>query len=230
MISMARTLGAPDTVPAGSVARRTSMGVRPSASFPDTCEVRCITWLYRSRVIISSTCSVPNSTTRPTSLRARSISITCSATSLGCSASSAPRRRSSSSVAPRGRVPAMGRDTTRPSSSCTIGSGDEPTRVTSGWRRKYMYGLGFTWRSTRYTSKGSAFSSRSKRWASTTWKMSPARMCSLATSTAAQYISAPIVEVTSGSGSLGSGGSTRGSPSGRAPSSASCSRRATAAS
>ena len=43
----------------------------------------------------------------------------------------------------------MGREITRPSSSCTIGSGDEPTRVSSGVRTKYMYGLGFTWRSTR---------------------------------------------------------------------------------
>ena len=59
-----------------------------------------------------------------------------------------PRRRSSSSVRPRRRVPAMGREITRPSSSCTIGSGDEPDqRSTAGWRRKYMYGLGFTWRS-----------------------------------------------------------------------------------
>ena len=45
MISIARTFGAPDTVPAGSVARSTSMGVLPVASRPDTCEVRCMTWL-----------------------------------------------------------------------------------------------------------------------------------------------------------------------------------------
>ena len=50
---------------------------------------------------------------------------------------------------------------TVPSSSCTIGSGDDPTIVSSGWRTKYMYGLGLTWRSTRYTSNGSASSSRS---------------------------------------------------------------------
>ena len=36
-------------------------------------------------------------------------------------------RRSSSSVRPRRRVPAIGREITVPSSSCTIGSGDEPT-------------------------------------------------------------------------------------------------------
>jgi len=154
MISIARTLGAPDTVPAGSVARSTSMAEHPSRRVPDTCDVMCITWLYRSRVIISSTCSVPNSTTRPTSLRARSTSMMCSALSLGCSMSSAPNRRSSSSVRPRRLVPAIGREMTVPSSSWTIGSGDEPTRVTPGWRTKYMYGLGLTCRSTRYTSNG----------------------------------------------------------------------------
>ena len=39
--------------------------------------------------------------------------------------------------------------------------------------------------------------------------MSPARMCSLATSTAAQYDSRPIVDWTSGMASPASGGSTR---------------------
>ena len=45
MISMARTFGAPETVPAGNVALRTSIGVRPSARSPETWLVRCITWL-----------------------------------------------------------------------------------------------------------------------------------------------------------------------------------------
>ena len=40
-------------------------------------------------------------------------------------------------------------------------------------------------RSARYTSKGSASVRRSKRWLSTTWKMSPARMCSCARPTRA---------------------------------------------
>ena len=39
---------------------------------------------------------------------------------------------------PRKRVPAMGRITTRPSSTCTMGSGDDPTNVASGWRTTYM--------------------------------------------------------------------------------------------
>ena len=45
MISIARTFGAPLTVPAGRVARNTSIGPSPSRRSPDTCEVRCITWL-----------------------------------------------------------------------------------------------------------------------------------------------------------------------------------------
>ena len=45
MISMARTLGAPDSVPAGRVARSTSIGPLPGASSPDTWEVRCMMWL-----------------------------------------------------------------------------------------------------------------------------------------------------------------------------------------
>ncbi len=45
MISMARTFGAPDSVPAGSVARRTSMGPLPGAREPDTWDVRCMMWL-----------------------------------------------------------------------------------------------------------------------------------------------------------------------------------------
>ena len=81
--------------------------------------------------------------------------MTCSARSFGCSTSSAASRLSCCSSRPRRRVPAIGRLITRPSRSCTIGSGDEPTIVASAWRRKYMYGDGFTSRSTRYTENGS---------------------------------------------------------------------------
>ena len=48
-----------------------------------------------------------------------------------------------------------------------------------------MYGLGLVARSTRYTSSGSAAHSASKRCDTTTWKASPARICSFTTSTAA---------------------------------------------
>ena len=73
----------------------------------------------------------------------------CSATSFGFSFSSPAMRRSWSSSRPRRRVPAIGRLITLRPSTCTIGSGELPTMVMSGCRRKYMYGLGLTWRSTR---------------------------------------------------------------------------------
>ena len=149
IICMARTFGAPLTVPAGSVARSTSIGPRPSRNSPDTCEVRCITWLYRSSVMSSSTLTVPNFATRPTSLRAKSTSITCSARSLGFSRNSPARRRSCSSSRPRLRVPAIGRLMTRPSRTCTSGSGELPAMVNDSWRTKYIYGLGLIWRNTR---------------------------------------------------------------------------------
>ena len=73
-----------------------------------------------------------------------------------------------------------------------------------------MYGDGFTRRSTRYTANGSTGSTRSKRCASTTWKMSPSRMCSFAASTAAVH-SAPVRLVrTSGSSLSSSGGGSDG--------------------
>ncbi|MNR06889.1 hypothetical protein D3C85_1229860 [compost metagenome] len=60
----------------------------------------------------SVTCTLPVSAMRPISLRARSISITCSAISFGSASSSADSAASRSGVAPRGRVPAMGRRVT----------------------------------------------------------------------------------------------------------------------
>ena len=40
-----KSADAPETVPAGNVARSTSTGPRPGRRRPDTCDVRCITWL-----------------------------------------------------------------------------------------------------------------------------------------------------------------------------------------
>ena len=48
-----------------------------------------------------------------------------------------------------------------------------------------MYGDGFSARSARYTSTGRALNGTLRRWLSTTWKMSPARMYSFDCSTAA---------------------------------------------
>jgi len=75
--------------------------------------------------------------------------MTCSATSFGSSTSSPSSRASSAGVSPRRLDPAIGRDTTVPFRSLTMGSGEAPTTVTSGKRRKYRYGLGLTKRRTR---------------------------------------------------------------------------------
>ena len=71
------------------------------------------------------------------------------ARSLGFSRSSPARRRSCSSSRPRLRVPAIGRLVTRPSRSCTNGSGELPAMVSDLCRTKYIYGLGLTCRKTR---------------------------------------------------------------------------------
>ena len=63
----------------------------------------------------SVTLTVPILATRPTSLRPRSSSIRCSARSFGSASSSSSSALSSCGVAPRGRVPAIGRIVTVPS-------------------------------------------------------------------------------------------------------------------
>ena len=45
MISMARTLGAPETVPAGKPATSASIASYFAASLPSTFDTMCITWL-----------------------------------------------------------------------------------------------------------------------------------------------------------------------------------------
>ena len=108
-----------------------------------------MTVLYVSTVMNVSTSTEPYSQTRPRSLRPRSTSITCSARSFSSASSSPAMRRSSSAVAPRGRVPAMGRVAARRPVTVRSGSGLAPTTWKSSKSRKYMYGLGFTARSPR---------------------------------------------------------------------------------
>ena len=102
MICIARTFGAPETVPAGKQARRRSNGVTPSRSSPVTSETRCVTCEKRSGSRKRSTRTVPASQTRERSLRPRSTSITCSARSF----SEASSR--SASPSPGSVVPAIG--------------------------------------------------------------------------------------------------------------------------
>src|SRR5207244_1049613 len=97
----------------------------------------------------SVTFTEPSSETRPTSLRPRSTSMTCSARSFGSAFSSSSIWWSCASVAPRGRVPAIGRRATAPPSTRTRTSGEEPTIVTLPRRRKKRYGDGLIGRSAR---------------------------------------------------------------------------------
>ena len=113
-----------------------------------------MTWLYRSMVKNSTTFTVPAAHTRPRSLRPRSTSITCSLRSLASDSRSLASSTSSSSVAPRGRVPAIGCMVTNPSRTVTSASGDDPTTAIGspsgvGSRNRYMYGLGLVARNTR---------------------------------------------------------------------------------
>ena len=150
MICIARTLGAPVTVPAGKQARSTSNGVTPSRSSPTTSDTRCETCEKRSISSDRATRTVPARHTRERSLRPRSTSITCSARSFS------DARSRSTSPSPAAVVPAMGETFARPSSQATSRSGDEPTRASSSSSSRKRYGDGLTRRSARYSSSGSA--------------------------------------------------------------------------
>ena len=66
----------------------------------------------------------------------------CSARSFSSASSSASSRASSAAVAPRGRVPAIGRVVTSRPVTVISGSGLAPATWKSPKSRKYMYGLG----------------------------------------------------------------------------------------
>ena len=70
--------------------------------------------------------TLPISAMRPTSLRPRSTSITCSARSFGSASNSRSSSSSSSGVAPRGRVPAIGRTVTSSAACRPPGAPESP--------------------------------------------------------------------------------------------------------
>ncbi|MNN38079.1 hypothetical protein D3C81_1520570 [compost metagenome] len=143
MISIACTLGAPDSVPAGKVARSTSRLLMPSRSVPSTELTICCTCEYFSITILSVTLTEPVSAMRPISLRARSISITCSAISLGSFSSSVASWASFSGVLPRGRVPASGRMVTM----CSLRVSPLVPTLRSSWRTRISGEAPTTWKS-----------------------------------------------------------------------------------
>ena len=134
MSCIARTLGAPLTVPAGKQARSTSNGVTPSRSSPTTSETRCETCEKRSTSMSRATWTVPALQTRERSLRPRSTSITCSARSFSDESS----RSTSPSVG--SVVPAIGQRLARPFSQATSRSGEEPTSAIPSSSSRNRYG------------------------------------------------------------------------------------------
>ena len=126
MICIARTFGAPDTVPAGKHRPQEVEGSRRRrASSPTTSETRWVMCENRSGSRKRATWTVPGRHTRDRSLRPRSTSITCSARSL----SEASSR--SASPSPGCVEPAIGFSEARVPSHFTRVSGEEPTRAYS---------------------------------------------------------------------------------------------------
>ena len=172
LICIARTFGAPVTVPAGKHARSTSNGVTPSRNSPVTSDTRWETCENRSTSMNRVTRTVPPRQTRERSLRPRSTSMTCSARSFS--------DESNRSTSPSSGVvvPAIGQTLARPFSQATSRSGDEPTSETPPSSSRKRYGDGLTRRSARYSASGEAEVGRTARCEGTTWYASPARMCS----------------------------------------------------
>ena len=93
MACMARTFGAPLSVPAGKVGSHRVEGVEARGQRSAVLRPRCMTWVYRSTSRSEVTSSLAGAATRPTSFRARITSITCSARSFGSARSFSLERR-----------------------------------------------------------------------------------------------------------------------------------------
>ena len=154
MISTARGLGAPESVPAGNADVNTSNVDSSGSIVPVTVEQMCMMWLNRLMSMNETTSTVCGRHTRLRSLRERSTSMTCSLVSFGSASSSLANNSSSSGVAPRGRDPAIGKVIACPLSTLMSVSGLDPMTLKSRpcasvSAMKYMYGLGLRVRSTR---------------------------------------------------------------------------------
>ena len=127
-ICIARIFGAPETVPAGKHATSASRWSRSSASraVDRRDQVHDVRVALERHVLRHPHRCRTRRRGRDRS-GPRSTSITCSARSFSLRFSSSASRRSSSSFAPRGRVPAIGWVSTRRPSTRTSISGDDPT-------------------------------------------------------------------------------------------------------
>ena len=162
---------------------------RSSASVPVTVDVRWNTCGNASSSQRPWTATEPVSQTRPRSFRSTSTIITFSARSLALASNSAPRRASSTGSALRGRVPLIGRVSTRRPRSSMNRSGLAEAIAWSGAPKKAAWGAGESAArdslSARARAVGSARSTGSvQRCERLAWKMSPARISSFTRSTA----------------------------------------------
>ena len=187
MISIARIFGAPESVPAGKIARVASKASESSCSVPVTVLSMCWRCEYFRTVMKSSTLTDPGFDTIRTSFLPRSTSITCSACSFSSDSSFSASSVSSALFLPRGHVPAIGLVINFRLCTVKSVSGLAPTIPTSSNSKRYMYGLGFTSLSFLYSSTESCMFSASYRLESTTWNMSPSMMCCFAFLTIASY-------------------------------------------
>ena len=117
---------------------------------------------------------------------------------------------------------------TVPSRSRTRISGEAPTAAKPAKSKKNRKGAGLIRRSARYSAKGGSAKGTEKRCDGTTWKQSPARMYSLARSTAAMKPAS--VKLLSGAGGGGKDTGPAGRGRGRSSAASASSRRACAAS
>ena len=164
-------------MPAGKVAFNTSIELIFSFNSHSTFETICITWEYRSINILSVRETLPVLAILPKSFLPRSISIKCSAISFSSDKRSFSRSRSSCSVFPLERVPAIGLIVAILLLSTRVNiSGEEPTIAKSFKLRKYIYGEGLSILNCRYSSTGFDLKAQLNRWDGTTCITSPALM------------------------------------------------------
>ena len=172
MICIARTFGAPVTVPAGKHARSTSYGDTAGCSSPTTSDTRWLTCESARRRTSAS--RAPPGAAHPREIVASEVD----------------EHHVLGAVLRRGEqtldvaLAGMGRAGDGADARATVTAGDEALRRRADQREPFSssrnrYGDGLTRRSARYTASADADVGRSARWDGTIWYASPARMCSL---------------------------------------------------
>ena len=215
MISMARSFGAPETVPAGKGGGEgvERVGSRPAGS-PVTVETRCCTWENRSTSMNRLDLDRPGAADPPESFRARSTSIRCSARSFASATEFIGE-----AVVLRGGGPARARarDGHRCYGSVPRPGGASPgsTRRLPGRRPRPGTGRG---RGSGHGGRhrggmGSPSNGRSIRRETTIWRQSPASTWPRAAPTAASNRSRSIEDTPGGILSRGYRSGGTGAPS-----------------